>query len=234
MISADYAYKLGATNAAGVANATALLEYVGETPAKVTTRPAVLAARGGFKSSAAAFDFTGVQALDAGAKTLLLDGDTVVNTVRDVTDGPGKVGVEKNGSGTWILDGTNTFTGPVAVNAGRLVLAAPYKDYSWYRFNIKSITGTSMTGGGQNFTLTYLALFDENGESVTDGITNDVSYLTGSGTPTDYKERMKAASSLVLRPGRLRIPWRRIRIRLSSMTISRPAASSCATSFGIR
>lgn len=180
----DYAYVLGGSNA-GVANETALLEYVGTTAATVTTRPAVLNGRGGFKSSSAAFDFTGVTA--KGEETddvLLLDGDgAITNVIRNVADGSGKVGIEKNGSGTWILKGTNTFSGPVTVNAGTFVLASSRKPYSWYRFNIKSISGSATgTGGGQAVSLSYLGFYDKDGYAVSDGITNAVSSDPGSAT----------------------------------------------------
>ena len=160
-----YAYVLGGFDTNNVANATALLEYVGTSAAKVTTRPAVLNGRGGFKSSSASFDFTGVTSKEAESNILLLDGDGATNIVRSVTNGLGTVGIEKNGSGTWVVAGTNDFTGPVSVNGGVLRFANVRPRYRWYRLVIKEMVS------GNCLALTYLGLYDENGVSVTDGFT---------------------------------------------------------------
>ena len=65
------------------------------------------------------------------ARLLTLQGsNTGANTIAGVirnnsvgASGTGAVALTKAGSGTWVLSGTCTYTGPTTVNAGRLVLA---------------------------------------------------------------------------------------------------------------
>ena len=68
-------------------------------------------------------DVTGAE---AGSTMLTLEGSNAnTNTVSGaIQDGTATVGVTKNGAGTWIASGANTFTGPVVVNDGTLQFAA--------------------------------------------------------------------------------------------------------------
>jgi autotransporter-associated beta strand protein len=59
----------------------------------------------------------------AGARTLTLDGtNTQNNLITIIPDLTGATTVVKNGVGTWILAGANTYTGPTTVNSGTLTV----------------------------------------------------------------------------------------------------------------
>ncbi len=136
-----YAIMLGATNSAGgVTEGT--MEYTGNSYARVTTRPTVVRTAGRIKSSAGVLDFSGVTAkTDGGEGTavLTLDGDAgVTNILRDVADGEGTFSVVKEGTGDWMLAGTQDFSGSLTVNGGRLTVQNPNAhDYVYYRWLIK-------------------------------------------------------------------------------------------------
>ena len=57
-------------------------------------------------------------------QTLHLSGDTAheARITGPIYNATGTLGINKHGSGTWVLAGSNTFTGPIAVNAGTLAL----------------------------------------------------------------------------------------------------------------
>ena len=136
-----YAIMLGATNSAGEST-EGTMEYTGNSYARITTRPTVVRTAGRIKSSAAALDFSGVSAKTdggEGAAVLALDGDAgVTNILRDVADGEGTLSVVKDGTGDWMLAGTQDFSGSLTVNGGRLTLQNPNAhDYVYYRWLIK-------------------------------------------------------------------------------------------------
>lgn len=58
--------------------------------------------------------------------------------------GGGKLGVTKNGAGTWVLSGTNTYTGPTQVDAGKLVLTGSIAAGSAFSLN----NGATLSGEG--------------------------------------------------------------------------------------
>lgn len=68
----------------------------------------------------------GVTHANAGSQVLTLDGsNTGLNTISGVIgNGSGTMSIVKNGTGRWILGGTNTFTGGITVNAGTLGISA--------------------------------------------------------------------------------------------------------------
>lgn len=164
-----YAYALGhPTDAA----AKPVFEYTGAgSLATCSTRPLVLVGAGGEirNSTAYPFSFSGVSARDAGATTLVLGGDNTaaVNSISCVSNGAGTVGLTKTGAGKWRLHGTNTFSGPVRVEAGELILRGPA--YSWFRFTIKKVQGwtvPSVSYGGETYygvVFGELALYDKDG-----------------------------------------------------------------------
>ncbi len=135
-----YAYVLGGGLTLGA------MEFVGTSNCRTTTRPAVLAGDGAFinNSTNSELRLKGVSAMSSGAKTLVLGGtNTMENVVWDVTDGSGTVSVEKRGSGSWTLDGTNSFSGGLVVKEGTLVVrnskGAPY---TWFKLLIRQIAST--------------------------------------------------------------------------------------------
>ena len=130
-----YCFRLGDTNDL---SATGLLEYYGTKRAVSRTRPVVVDGVGGLLSGANGAFFaeeSGVSALTDKA-TFVLDGEADgQDLVKGLSDGEGKLSVEKRGSGTWTIAGTNnTFTGDIAVKGGTLVLRGVSGKFTWFRF----------------------------------------------------------------------------------------------------
>lgn len=74
-------------------------------------------------SGTGALTFTSAfTASGGGAKTLTLDGTATGNTIQGaiVNSSSNKTSLAKSGSGSWILSGTNTYTGTTRVDAGTL------------------------------------------------------------------------------------------------------------------
>lgn len=175
----DYAFTLGSEAGDPV------LEYSGVADAICTTRPLVLAGKGGhLRASNGRLTFGGVSARDENsAPTLTLDGNGT-NELRNVSDGAtgAKVGVVKDGNGSWTLAGDQTFTGDITVKDGALSVRAPvaakYADYKWYRLSVAQI-GPS---GNQNLLqIRQICLFDKDGVRQNAGLT--AAGPTGSGSP---------------------------------------------------
>ena len=159
----DYAYLLGG------ATTNAVFEYTGDGFCKVTTRHISLKGSGArLKSSSptatGGISLSGISAEADGAdvKTLWLAGTNTLSCAGEISDGKGKVGVTKEGPGTWMLIGNQTFSGPINVNEGTLVVRGNRK-FTWFRFNVRGITG-------EVFYVDEFGLFDEEGTLLTKGI----------------------------------------------------------------
>jgi autotransporter-associated beta strand protein len=153
-LGVPYAFSLGTASTVGT------LEYIGTNTGFCSTRKLVLQGDGRLKSDAAPLSFLGgVEALSAGSKTLTLDG-SATNMIGFISDGAGTVGLTKEGSGTWLLSTTNTFSGPLEVKAGRLILDK--RGYSYYRFNLLQ-RNYGVPGGDTNIELDEFALYDAGG-----------------------------------------------------------------------
>ncbi|MBR4615535.1 MAG: autotransporter-associated beta strand repeat-containing protein [Kiritimatiellae bacterium] len=159
----DYAYLLGGSTT------NVVFEYTGSNYCFVSTRPIALTGKGArLKSSSpessGGISFSGVSAQSGGeeVKTLWLAGTNTTSYVGEISDGDGKVGVTKEGPGTWTLIGNHTFSGPLTVEEGVLNVARKRK-YTWFRFTVKGVTG-------QMFYLNELGLFNDVGELQTIGI----------------------------------------------------------------
>ena len=179
----DYVFLLGGTNALGEAASEGTLEPVAGTLGGLTNcffatdRPIALKGHGRILMNAIdngdgverRFTIRGVKSAAPGNHVLTLDGSgTNDNTVADIVDGPvGTVSVVKRGTGTWVLAGTNTFSGELAVKAGRLVVNAA-RDYTWYRLSV-----SQLNEGGAELSLRKLALFDAAGADQTLSIQNE-------------------------------------------------------------
>ena len=127
-----------------------MMEYVGESAAKCSTRPFAVRSVGGVKNEAVHFDHTlslsGFSAAGYGNKTLVLGGtNTGANVASEISnrqyskDRKGVLGVEKRDAGTWILSGEQSFSGPLEVKEGTLIVdnipaQAPFR---YFRFYIK-------------------------------------------------------------------------------------------------
>lgn len=122
-----YALRAGAQ----AAETSAVLEFNGSESCKSATRPLLLTGDAHFRANGtdgAAIDFADVSAAAAGAeeKTLVLDGESAAdNVMRDIDDGEAVVSVVKDGTGTWVLDGDQTFSGDLIVKGGTLKVQGP-------------------------------------------------------------------------------------------------------------
>ena len=179
----DYAVSLGATGTVGT------FEYVGTNTVRQQTRPVALAGDGRLVNAAADngaearryLSWTaGFSSIEDGLNRLILDGTSANggDEVANVTDGAkGRVGVVKRGTGTWRLSGVNTFSGPIEVEAGKLVLVTPH--YTWFRVTMKGIKWLDYKGkpdnpypnGKYETSLHELAFFDKDGYRQNIGLT---------------------------------------------------------------
>lgn len=210
-IMVPYAYVLGATNAAGVTVGKGLLEYAGANSVRTTTRPAVMNGCGGFANNGTgSFRFAGVSALNETAdNTLVLSGSgTAGNDVQDVA---GPISVVKEGSGTWFLGGSNTFSGTVEVKEGTLWVRDPAK-YTWYKWLIHETVSKSWQIQTAEF-----GLYDAQGSRVNGGIEEggyslqlapgecgigaDMKTNIQSGSIPDFFDDTTSSCRMNLRPG---------------------------------
>ena len=179
-----YAYLLGGTTT------NVVFEYTGTGYNTVTTRPIALTGQGArLKSNSSGskggLSFSGVSAVANGAavKTLWLGGTNTFSRVGEVSDGAGKVGVTKEDPGTWTLIGNQTFSGPLEVKEGTLVVTRK-RPYTWFRFTVKGLSNMTFflnevglfnqAGVRQNLNLT--ALSSETGTSKY--VSNKIDYMT--------------------------------------------------------
>jgi len=155
-LGVPYAFSLGTASTVGT------LEYIGTNSASCATRKLVLQGNGRLKSDGAPLAFlSGVQSLAAGTQTLFLAG-SATNVLGPVSDGTGIIGVTKEDSGTWTLFSTNAFSGPLSVQAGRLILDK--RGYTYYRFNLlQRDYGLTPPSDDTNIELTEFALYSADG-----------------------------------------------------------------------
>lgn len=154
----NYAFSLGSAKATAPA---AAFEFMGSKSCQCSTRPLVLAGKGGSLRASGSGDarigFSGISARDSGEATLILDGvNKLSNVATGITDGNGVVNVVKDGDGEWYLSGTNTFSGDLRVKAGTLIVQG--SKYSWFKFTVKETSNK-----GQYLAMRQLALYDANG-----------------------------------------------------------------------
>lgn len=161
----DYAYTLGSDGKEGV------FEYVGSNVVLCTTRLIALNGTGVIcNNTEKPFRFSGVKALTAGAKTLKLTGsgagENEIAGICDAADRP--ISVVKEGAGTWVLNGSNTFSGTLSVKAGTLIVRKSAPAYTWFRWNL---------GDGYlanricQFWFAEFGLYDKDGFRVNSGMT---------------------------------------------------------------
>ena len=139
---ADYAICLGKPDA----TVPAVFEFAGGRCGSCSTRPIALAGDAHLRngSSAGALRWVGARALADTTATLFLDGSSAaLNEFADISDGDGTVGVTKDGDGTWLISGDTTFTGPLTVRKGKLVVRASATQYTWYRWTWRGHVGDS-------------------------------------------------------------------------------------------
>lgn len=162
----DYAYLLGTTSSTGA------MSFVGTSDSVCRSRPFAVQNRGRVRNAGAGgrLGLGGAFAATAAGGTLVLDaagGTTnVFSNVRDGNHG-GVLSLEKTGAGTWALDGTNTFSGSLAVKEGTLLVRND--PCFWFRFTVmetlfgqKQRLGETPPNDG-NTEIQELALYDANG-----------------------------------------------------------------------
>lgn len=185
-VPVDWFFRLGRTNAT---HALPVLEYSGLTrlddvslaASHSTTRKIELVGSARLSNASVnAMKFGGVYSSASGdedVKYLWLGGtNRCGDTVLDVSDGAGKTGVVKDGSGTWTLHGDLTFTGPVDVREGELRIRNSSR-YTWFWFkicevlqNCKRYRGSAAQQNGYTVQLGEIGLFDASGNRLTAGL----------------------------------------------------------------
>ncbi len=192
----DYFFRLGRTS---VDSTIPVLELSGLGSAdwgvNVGTRKVALAGSGRISNASNnRFRLAGVSALAGGAeetKYLYLGGTrNGGDEILDLTDGAGKLGVVKDGTGTWTLGGDVNFTGLLDVREGTLVVKRYSSRNTWFRFTATEMLQNSdayysawatacpsdaekaAKGKGIAFAGFELGVFDAQGNLISQGITN--------------------------------------------------------------
>lgn len=161
----DYAYLLG------TASSTGTLAYVGSSDGICRTRPIAVKGRGRLSNAGTGgLSFSGAFAATADGGTFVLDasagGTNSFSLIRDGEAG-GSLNVEKTGAGVWALDGTNTFSGALAVKEGTLLVRN--NPCFWFRFTVmETLYGQKKRLGetapnDANTEIQELALYDADG-----------------------------------------------------------------------
>lgn len=192
-VPVDYAMILGGDGTEGT------LEYTGSSEAECFTRPIAIRSKGRFVSDSARYVLENVYALGTGRKTLTLAGTSDHgNTAMDIRDGEGTLDVVKDGSGTWTLRGTNTFTGTLTAKDGHLAVWNPEKRYTWFRLTAKEngygcptydttySVGTNADGTASAISakqmgylqITEVSVYDADGNNLARGIIQDDDHVT--------------------------------------------------------
>ena len=178
-----YAFRLGSAVRDYPDAALATFEYSGTKEATCRTRPIAL---GGdaklLNSSGCPFRFAGISAISNGVQNLVLGGDGTNDEIQNLTDGAAgcKLGVVKEGSGTWTLAMTNSFSGPLVVKGGTLKVRRDYQ-YTWYRLVVKDIW-TRLAGATDSFKIGRIGLFDADGYRQNIGFTYNGGSIPANGT----------------------------------------------------
>ena len=188
--SVDYAIRLGSAAIRYPADSLATLRSVAEAGMSCTTRPIALAGDARIASDTGKLVFCGAHSIAEGVNSLVLGGDGtgITNTFMNITDGPSakmKTGVAKDGAGTWILTGTNTFTGPISVQGGKLILRRPSDQYTWYRLVIKDSHYIDSNDNYDGFKIGRIGLFDKDGYRQNIGLACVDGFPQNSGTDLD-------------------------------------------------
>lgn len=195
----DYAYLLGTGTTRGT------MEYVGEEDAVCSNRVFAVKGEGAIVNGAAEgvrLDLRGAMNAPGETGTLVLAGTNRTRCVfANVADSPsgGRLGLTKEGSGVWRLEGVQDFSGPLTVKEGTLeVQGAATNLYRHYRFVIRG--NMKCHGMSNSAVVTYLkglVFYDEEGVNQTPQ--SKMTYVKG----TDYvaKEGGSAGDWENLQPG---------------------------------
>ena len=172
----DYAFLLGSD----VEGEVGIMECVTNVPQMCTDRPFGLKGKGGFRATTTPVKYANIFGVGSGAKTLVLDGACATESaVYDIADhkaggDTSTVGVEKNGTGTWVLGGDLTFSGPITVNGGTLIVRRPAHKYTWYRLMVRNMFKANY----QVVNINELGLFASDNKPQNLGLTHGASFVT--------------------------------------------------------
>ncbi len=163
----DWAFSLGGTNSTLNALAEGTLEYIGTKAALADRRKVRLEANGRLRANAPKkIRYRMSAPTSARAKTLSLDGSSLAtNEVHDVTDtAEYPVSVVKEGEGTWLLGGDQSFHGDLTVKGGRLLVRRfdAGSNYTWFRFTVKNMF-EPVGGSKDNVTIRFIGFYDADG-----------------------------------------------------------------------
>ena len=158
-----YAYWLGAPGK------SVTFEFTGTNGAYATKRPIALEGDAKLKNDTPhPWRFSGVAPTASGAKKLYLSGagtgENELAGICDTAESP--VSIVKEGVGSWILNGSNTFSGTVSVKAGTLSIRRDPGAYTWFRWTIRG----KNTSTGSDFYLPEFSLSDKDGNRVNLGL----------------------------------------------------------------
>lgn len=158
-----YAFVLG-----GGAKGESTLECVGwegnSVENQASDRPLVLAGAGRLKTTCPQpFAIQGVSTIAASPCTLVLDGTNTASAIIDATNGVSALSIAKEGPGTWVLRGEQSFSGSLAVKEGTLVVEAPEVPYSWYKFTMKTVNSYYSKNSDSCRVTHEFALYDADG-----------------------------------------------------------------------
>lgn len=216
-----YAYLMGAPKFDGTQSDTAMLEYSSTSEAgRCSTRPIALAGHGGLANNGVKnIKFATVYGLSDRDMSFTLAGSNAGNNeIADISDGTGdgKVSVFKNGSGTWLLSGEQTFSGDLVVTGGTLIVRKPSsKRFTWFRFTAKGLYNRIGKDVNEEKTpfmrLHEFGLFDEKGMRLNVGLgtPSDSQFVKDGNTAHNYLEstdwvNVKPGEAAVETRGRLR------------------------------
>lgn len=119
-----------------------LIEYTGDYDAASLDRPVAVKTGGGFSTTAKPVRVHGITAYDETTKAaefVIQTTDGAISTYSGLSDGAkgGSLGVTKRGAGTAEIDGDLSFSGPLKVEAGKLVVRDSNGPYTWFRLVVK-------------------------------------------------------------------------------------------------
>ncbi|MBP3406627.1 MAG: autotransporter-associated beta strand repeat-containing protein, partial [Kiritimatiellae bacterium] len=162
---ASYAFTLGGDSTEGA------LEYVGDKDEFCSDRNVWLYGDGAFVNNASSkirfrgvSSVTGSESPSARSVKFTVRGEsTAENEILDITDSAERpISVVKDGAGTWVLGGEQSFRGSLVVKNGKLIVRRP-ETYTWHRWTITSKEGA--IGAANNyFQMHEFALFDSEGK----------------------------------------------------------------------
>ena len=139
-----------------------------------TMRPIALAGDGRLVNNSTNILGIGkIQVTNSSGSTLTLDGTNTNSVVYDLNDGEGPLSLVKDGTGTWYLSGSNTFSGTIDVKAGTLVFSDhSNQNFTWYKFVVKELMGVSTT----TLDLAELGLYDSADKRINASLTEQSDY----------------------------------------------------------